>query len=241
MDENMTEMMAVTYLEDVAPRSGGFTIYPASPQRLYPTSEQALNWVPTVQSQAVMDDIITNTQPLEFVGRAGDTVFCHGWMVHSAGIHEGGKIRMAVVHDFNKVRERGHMRWMAAGKNGGGWSFCNMDGEFVIDADSGDDPSDGFREVTNQWIIDSNEYVLSRAAPFDDLFEEWNLGRHPVVGNVLDEPAWWDKYGLPLLPTGDVPRGGGGMPAVPLAQVAAYQGGGVWWVRARANDWMNRR
>jgi hypothetical protein len=241
MDENMTELMAVTYLEDVAPRSGGFTIYPASPQQLYPTSEQALNWVPTARSQAVMDDIIANTEPLDFVGKAGDTVFCHGWMVHSAGIHETGSIRMAVVHDFNKVRPRGHMRWMVAGKHGGGWSFCNMDGEITIDAGSGDDPADGLREVTNQWIIDSNEYVLSRVPPFADMFEEWNLGRDPVGGHVLDEPAWWDKYDLPLLSTKDAPRGGGGMPAVPLAEIATYQGDGVWRVRSRANDWMEKR
>jgi len=238
MDENITELMAVTYLEDVDERSGGFTIYPGSPQKLYPTSAQAHNWVATQRSEAVMDEIIDNIEPLEFVGKAGDVVFCHGWMVHSAGIHEGRNIRMAAVHDFNKVRQRGHMRWMAAGKKGGRWAFCNMDGELIIPNDTEDDPADGLREVTNQWIIDSNEFVLSKAPPFADMFEEWNLGQAPVAGNVVDEPPWWEKYGLPMLPSGEVARGGGGTPAVPLSQIADYEGKGVWRVRSHANDWM---
>ncbi len=95
MDANITEMSVVTYLADVAPNSGGFTIYPTSPQLLYPTSEQALNWVATDASKPAMDYIKANIQPLEFVGKAGDVLFCHGWMVHSAGIHETDTIRMA--------------------------------------------------------------------------------------------------------------------------------------------------
>ena len=240
MDQNMTELIGVTYLEDVHPNSGGFTFYPTSHRRLYATSKQALNWVPTNRSKEVMDDILANVQPFEFVGRAGDVLFCHGWMVHSAGIHEGSNIRMAVFQDFNKVRKRGHMRWTVAGKNGGVRINCNMDGVFVFPTDNtDDDPADGMREVTNQWIMDSNEFVLARHPPLDDMFEEWNLGQHAVEGNVVDEPAWWEKYDLPLLPTGDVPRGGGGMPAEPLSKIARYEGAGIWQVELRANDWMS--
>ena len=240
MDQNMTEMMAVMYLEDVDPLSGGFTIYPASAQRLYPTSSQALNWAPTERSQQVMDDIVTNAQPLEFVGKAGDVLFCHGWTVHSAGIHEGSNIRIAAIHDFNKVRRRGHMRWTAAGKRDGERINCNMDGEFLFPTDSTeDDPADGMREVTNQWIMDSNEFVQDRQPPLDDMFEEWNLGQRAVGGSVVDEPVWWEKYRLPLLPSGNVVRGGGGMPAVPLSQIAVYEGAGVWRAELHANDWMS--
>ena len=64
--------------------------------------------------------------------------------------------------------------------------------------------------------MDSNEFVLARDAPYDDMFREWNLGQRPVEGNIVDEPAWWEKYNLPLLPTAGMPRGTGGTPAVPL-------------------------
>ena len=241
MDQSMTEMIVVTYLEDVGPRSGGFTIYPTSPQLLYPTSEQALNWVATDESKIAMDYIKANVQPIEFTGKAGDVLFCHGWMVHSAGIHESAKIRMAVVQDFNKVRERGHMRWTAAGKNGGARINCNMDGVFAFPTDNAnDDPADGMREVTNQWHMDSNEFVLARHRPRVDMFEEWNLGRRAVKGNVVDEPGWWEKYDLPMLPDGNVPRGGGGTPALPLSEIADYEGAGLWKVESRANDWMSQ-
>ncbi len=238
MDQSMTEMQVVTYLNDVEPRSGGFTIFPSSPQMLYPTSQQAFNWVASDASESVMNQIKTTVQPLEFCGKAGDVMFCHGWVVHSAGIHEGDQIRQAVVQDFNRIRERGHMRWTAAGKHGGERINCRMDGVFEISAESGDDPSDGMREVTNQWHMDSNEFVLSRRPKLNDIFAEWNLGERPVVGNVVAEPAWWEKYDLPMLPTGNMARGSGGVPAVPLARIADYEGEGIWRVKSRANDWI---
>jgi hypothetical protein len=70
------------------------------------------------------------------------------------------------------------------------------------------------------------------------MFEDWNLGERPVEGDVVDEPPWWEKYNLPMLPVGEVPRGGGGMPAVALADIADYKGEGIWQVESRANDWM---
>lgn len=238
MDQSMTEMQVVTYLEDVEPHSGGFTIFPSSPQHLYPTSKQAYNWVASDASAAAMDKIKAEVRPVEFCGKAGDVIFCHAWVVHSAGLHEGDRIRKAVVQDFNRSRKRGHMRWTAAGKFGGTRVNCQMNGVFEISDELGDDPSDGMREVTNQWIMDSNEFVQSRRPVFDDMFEEWNLGRRPVEGNVVAEPPWWEKYGLPILPQDPVPRGGGGVPAVPLSSIANYEGDGVWRVKSRANDWM---
>ena len=130
------------------------------------------------------------------------------------------------------------MRWTAAGKHGAERVSCDMGGVFTFSLDKDDDPADGDREVTNQWIMDSNEFVLSRHRPLDDMFAEWNLGRLSVGGRVVDEPAWWEKYGLPLLPTGSVPRGGGGTPAVRLDKIARYQGEGRWKVDLHANEWM---
>ena len=90
------------------------------------------------------------------------------------------------------------------------------------------------REVTTQWIMDSNEYVWSREAPAGDVFSDWNIGQRPVEGNIYDEPPWWERYGLPMLPAGNIPRGGGGAPAVPLSEIAEYVGDGVWSVTNKA-------
>ena len=166
-------------------------------------------------------------------------IFCHGLVVHSAGIHEGSNIRLAVIQDFNKIRQRGAMRWSVAGKNGGKRVNCDMDGLIKFPEDSIDDPADGLREVTNQWIMDSNEYVVSREPPSNGVFSDWNVGQKPIEGNVFDEPPWWERYGLPMLPTGGVPRGGGGTPAVVLSDIAEYLGDGVWSVQDKSYN-LNR-
>ena len=206
----MMELSGVTLLDDVPPHSGGFTIFPTSPQLLYPTSEQALNWVATEASVGAVDRLKAEVQPVEFTGRAGDTIFAHGLVVHTAGLHDTDRLRLAIIQDFNKVRPRSHMRWTAAGKRGGPRVHCDMDGVFRFATDGDDNPADGLREVTNQWIMDSNEFVLARDVPFDDMFHDWNLGRQPVRGHVVDEPPWWRKYGLPPMPSRNAPRGGGG-------------------------------
>ena len=239
MDDNPTELLVSMILEDIGPREGGFTLYPGSARALYPTSAQALNWVATEHSPAAMDDVKANVQPIEFTGKAGDVVFCHGWTVHSAGIHDGKRIRMAAFLDFNKVRRRGHLRWTAAGKHGGPRVNCDMDGILTIPMDGVDDPADGWREVTQQWLVDSNEFVLDRSPPFDDMFKQWNLGRQEATGHIVKEPAWWEKYNMPLLPAGSVPRGGGGVPAAPLASVATYEGEGRWRFPLKGNNWMD--
>ena len=240
IDDNPTELMGVIILEDIGPRSGGFTFFPGSAPLLYPSSAQALNWVATEHSVGPMEEIGAKIKPLEFTGKAGDVLFCHGLTVHSAGLQESGRIRMAAILDFNKVRQRGQLRWTAAGKRGGPRINTDMDGLLVIPSDTDDDPADGYREVTQQWIADSNEFVFDRSPPTEDMYRDWNLGQQDVTGHIVDEPAWWEKYNLPLLPTGSVPRGGGGTPAVPLSSVASYEGEGHWRVPLKGNKWMDQ-
>ena len=141
---------------------------------------------------------------------------------------------------LNRVRQRGHLRWTAAGKHGGPRINTDMDGVLTIAADTGDDPADGYREVTQQWIADSNEFVLDRSPPLDEMYRDWNLGQRDATGHVVDEPAWWEKYDLPLLPAGSMPSGGGGTPAISLSSVARYEGEGRWRVPLKGNERMKK-
>lgn len=80
---------------------------------------------------------------------------------------------------------------------------------------------------------------MSTVPPKADMWEDWNLGKRPVLGDVVDEPPFWAKYELPLAgPT--APRGGGGVPAVPLSSIAIYEGNGRWRARHRGNDWLRK-
>ena len=39
--------------------------------------------------------------------------------------------------------------------------------------------------------------MADNSPPFEDMFQEWNLGKYqpdPDNLNVVDEPAWWEKY-----------------------------------------------
>ena len=78
-----------------------------------------------------------------------------------------------------------------------------------------------------QWMIEPSEWHMTTEPPKADMWEDWNLGRWAVRGDVVDEPPFWEKYKLPLMGPG-VPRGGGGCPAVPLSSIATYEGGGRW-------------
>ena len=58
-----------------------------------------------------------------------------------------------------------------------------MDGCFRFPTDNpDDDPADGNREVTNQWIMDSNEFIEARTPPLDDIFD---LARLQAFNNYL--------------------------------------------------------
>lgn len=109
-------------------------------------------------------------EPVEFCGRAGDVFFAHAWIIHSAGLHESPNVRCAVIQDICKVRRRSSMRWTAAGKGDGRSGrrvSCDMDGLFQFPTDDPKhDPAHlGGREVTVQWIVDSNEFNEDRYTP----------------------------------------------------------------------------
>lgn len=240
VDGSPVELMAVTNLAEIGPRSGGFTIWPGSAQLIYPTSEQKLNFLGTKKSKEALKQTLETIDPWEFTGGPGDVVFCHGYTLHSAGIQESGNVRLAIIQDFNRSRPRGHIKWRALGRNGGKGASCDMDGVFQLPTDDPKDPdvADGNREVIYPWLHDSLEWVASRDPPDADIWADWNLGKKPVIGNVAEEPPWWEKYGLPMLPSPGFPRGGGGGPAVPLKQIATYEGNGRWRAKHRGDDWM---
>ena len=177
--------------------------------------------------------------PLAFAYRGEPTVLEIG---DNNTIREGVTIHRGLATDrgrtVNRVRRRSHMRWTAAGKNGGPRINCTMDGTFTIPNDTDDDPADGNREVTNQWIMDSNEFVLETACALRRHLPRMEPGPTPRRRQHGLRTAVVGEIPPPLAAHGPVPRGGGGMPAVPLSEIARHEGDGVWRVTSRANDWM---
>ena len=76
-DTMPAELFGMVYLSDVPPRSGGTSIWPTSPQRLYQCleSEHRCGFNPNEKYSPEFEAILDEVKPVEFVGGAGDVIF----------------------------------------------------------------------------------------------------------------------------------------------------------------------
>ena len=103
-DRVCQQLNLCTYLSDVKPRGGGFTIYPASHKLMHFAHVYSANWSPNDQFRKHLQNVVESIEPIELVADAGDVIFWHGRLVHSAGIHVGAEIRWAVFGDYSQDR-----------------------------------------------------------------------------------------------------------------------------------------
>ena len=103
-DQVCQQLNVCTYLDDVPPRNGGFTVYPGSHRVMHHAHKYEANWSPVEEFGNHVRVVVREIEPYEFVGEAGDVIFWHGRLIHSAGIHTGDRIRWAVFADFSHDR-----------------------------------------------------------------------------------------------------------------------------------------
>ena len=103
-DRVCQQLNVCAYLDDVPPRSGGFTAYPGSHKVMFEAHQYESNWSPNARFKDCMREVIETIAPVEFAGKRGDVVFWHGRTVHSAGIHVGDTIRWALFSDYTQDR-----------------------------------------------------------------------------------------------------------------------------------------
>lgn len=104
-DRVCQQLNVCTYLNDVPPRNGGFTVYPGAHRIMYHAHACESNWSPRPEYTDYLRRAVEETTPVELVGNAGDVIFWHGRMVHTAGIHVGSQIRWAVFGDYSQDRQ----------------------------------------------------------------------------------------------------------------------------------------
>jgi hypothetical protein len=107
VDQHPFHLGVVAYIDNVAPNGGGFTVWPGSHRRFFPTFATQYTFTPTEQTQVVQAQV--DQQPyVDCYGKAGDVVFWHHRLGHSAGHNRSHAIRQAVLYDFKKrdVSER---------------------------------------------------------------------------------------------------------------------------------------
>jgi hypothetical protein len=79
------EVGGATYLSEVRPRGGGFTVWPGSHRILHGATEQEFIPSPTAEFASRLARIKAEVTPFEFVGDVGDVMIYHHLMVHSTG------------------------------------------------------------------------------------------------------------------------------------------------------------
>lgn len=101
VDQHPFHLGVVAYIDTVPPNGGGFTVWPGSHRLFYPTFTTQYTFTPTDQTQAALAQV--NQQPyVDCYGDAGDVVFWHHRLGHSAGHNRSRQIRQAVLYDFKK-------------------------------------------------------------------------------------------------------------------------------------------
>ena len=104
VDQVCQQLNVCAYLDHVAPRNGGFTVYPGSHKIMFHAHRYESNWSPLASYRDAMQNVIENIEPVELIAEKGSVIFWHGRMVHSAGVHIGRDIRWALITDFTQNR-----------------------------------------------------------------------------------------------------------------------------------------
>lgn len=92
---------ATVYLDDVAPRAGGLTVWPGSHWRIADYfADHDLEEFANDETEAILGE---NCAPFEVAGDAGTVVLWHNKLVHTGGMHLGRRPRIASFSRF--VRE----------------------------------------------------------------------------------------------------------------------------------------
>ena len=156
-DYMAAQLAAMVLLHDVPPRTGGFTLWPGSHRRLHP------HW-DTVHGGGIgaargegfrlaRDDVLRDIAPVECVGGAGDVVFWHPRMLHSAGVNYSAEadaageptVRVIVPCDYGRA----------------GLDYFDDD-EFG--------PGEKY-----QWWVDTRNFREDVAATVDNLWHGWAI------------------------------------------------------------------
>ena len=111
VDHAAAQLCAMVLVDDVPPQTGGFTVWPGSHIALHEYWESCFgahfNPARKDEFDAEFQRILREIEPVEFVGEAGDVVFWHPRLIHSAGVNYSAdsaepRIRVVVPCDFQK-------------------------------------------------------------------------------------------------------------------------------------------
>jgi Phytanoyl-CoA dioxygenase (PhyH) len=101
IEAHPSQLIALCYLEDVAPNGGGLHVWPGSHRELYPTLGSKLEHVATPAYEAAFTRWAA-LEPLEVPGRKGDIVIIHHRLLHAPSVNRSDKLRYGFLCDYSR-------------------------------------------------------------------------------------------------------------------------------------------
>lgn len=102
IDQHPFHLGAVAYIDKVEPNGGGFSVWPGTHRLFYPLFETQHTFTPKAEAQALIKEVDQRPH-VDCHGDAGDVVFWHHRLGHSAGHNRSHNIRQAVLYDFKQM------------------------------------------------------------------------------------------------------------------------------------------
>ena len=101
-DAHVFHLGVVGYIDDVPPNGGGFSVWPKS-HRVFYYSHQTQHRNDRTERYAKHRAFLNLRSPIDCHGRAGDIIFWHHRLAHSAGNNRSREIRKAVLGDLGRI------------------------------------------------------------------------------------------------------------------------------------------
>ena len=110
-DYMAAQLAAMVLIDEIPPLCGGFTLWPGSHVRLHPHWDTVHGGRMSADRgegfRLARDAVLRDITPVEFAGRAGDVVFWHPRMLHSAGVNYSAEttptVRIVVPCDYERA------------------------------------------------------------------------------------------------------------------------------------------
>lgn len=151
-DYMASQLSAMVLLCDLGPRCGGFTVWPGSHRRMHMSWDRVSG--STITGDRVesypreRDQLLRDTRPVEFTGSAGDVIWWHPRLIHSAGVNYSSETDEPIVRILTPID------YQRAGET------------YVDDLEFGPGPK-------YQWWVDTRNVLEDATSTPDNLWYGW--------------------------------------------------------------------
>ena len=154
-DYMASQLSAMVLVADVPTRCGGFTIWPGSHTRLHLSWDRVNG--STITGERVerypreRDQALRDINPVEFSGKAGDVIFWHPRMIHSAGVNYSATTNHPMVRILVPI------------------DYQRADQTYIDDLEYGPGP-------LYQFWVDTRNVAEDVPSTPDNMWTEWGIG-----------------------------------------------------------------